>query len=108
MKIALLIPVYNEEEALPLFYEQLKETLGGQEREWEVIFVDERLSTVEAYTYMNAGDMKSGRRRSVIDAMSAQIILQSYLDSEKRKAEAGQTQKEKDAKSLLTNPKKEV
>ena len=86
-----------------VFAEKLSEKTGA-----EVIFVDERLSTVEAYTYMNAGNMKSGRRRSVIDAMSAQIILQSYLDSEKRKAEAGQTQKEKDAKSLLTNPKKEV
>lgn len=46
-------------------------------------FMDERLSTVEAYTYMNITDMKSRKRRSVIDAMSAQIILQSYLDRKK-------------------------
>ncbi len=42
--------------------------------------MDERLSTVEAYTYMNITDFKSSKRRAVIDAMSAQIILQSYLD----------------------------
>jgi len=60
-----------------VFAEKLKEATGA-----EVLFEDERLSTVEAYTYMNAGNMKSGKRRSVVDAMSAQIILQSYLDAE--------------------------
>ena len=49
----------------------------------ELAFMDERLSTVEAYTYMNITDMKSSKRRGVIDAMSAQIILQSYLDKKK-------------------------
>lgn len=46
-------------------------------------FMDERLSTVEAYTYMNITDLKSSKRRAVIDAMSAQIILQSFLDRKK-------------------------
>lgn len=49
-----------------------------------VIFVDERLSTVEAYTYMNITDFNGKKRREVIDALSAQIILQSYLDSQKK------------------------
>jgi len=47
----------------------------------EIVFQDERLTTVEAYTYMNIGNMKSGKRRSVVDAMSAQILLQAYLDA---------------------------
>ena len=69
------------------FAEKLSEATGA-----EIIFTDERLSTVEAYTYMNIGDMKSGKRRSVIDAMSAQIILQSYLDAEEnRKKRADNT-----------------
>ncbi len=51
----------------------------------EVVFVDERLSTVEAYTYMNITDFNGKKRRDVVDALSAQIILQSYLDSEKDK-----------------------
>ena len=49
-----------------------------------IIFVDERLSTVEAYTYMNITDFNGKKRREVIDALSAQIILQSYLDSQKK------------------------
>jgi putative Holliday junction resolvase len=61
------------------FAEMIKEAT-----ELEVVFVDERLSTVEAYTYMNITDFKSSKRRSVIDAMSAQIILQSYLDKIKK------------------------
>lgn len=51
----------------------------------ETEFVDERLSTVEAYTYLNITDYKSSRRRKIIDALSAQIILQSYLDAQKNK-----------------------
>ena len=50
-----------------------------------VFFVDERLSTVEAYTYLNITDYNGKKRRSVIDALSAQIILQSHLDSRKNK-----------------------
>ncbi|MBR5286022.1 MAG: Holliday junction resolvase RuvX [Clostridia bacterium] len=50
----------------------------------EVVFVDERLSTVEAYTYMNITDFNGKKRRAVIDALSAQIILQSYLDAQRR------------------------
>ncbi len=50
----------------------------------EVVFIDERLSTVEAYTYMNISDFNGKKRRKVIDSLSAQIILQSYLDSQKR------------------------
>ncbi len=54
----------------------------------EIVFQDERLTTVEAYTYMNIGNMKSAKRRSVIDAMSAQILLQAYLDAHPEKRES--------------------
>ncbi len=50
----------------------------------EVVFVDERLSTVEAYTYMNITEFNGKKRRAVVDALSAQIILQSYLDSQRK------------------------
>ena len=50
----------------------------------EIILVDERLSTVEAYTYMNITDFNGKKRREVVDALSAQIILQSYLDSKRK------------------------
>ena len=61
------------------FAEMISESTG-----LEVVFVDERLSTVEAYTYMNITDFNGKKRRSVVDALSAQIILQSYLDRERK------------------------
>lgn len=62
-----------------VFAEKLKEATA-----LDLEFMDERLSTVEAYTYMNITNFKSSKRKSVIDAMSAQIILQSYLDKNKK------------------------
>lgn len=48
-----------------------------------VEFFDERLTTVEAYTYLNITDYKSNKRRGVIDTLSAQILLQAFLDQQK-------------------------
>lgn len=42
--------------------------------------VDERLTTVEASRYLNATDTRGKKRRSVIDSLSAEIILQNTLD----------------------------
>ncbi len=53
------------------------------ELDLEIIYVDERLSTVQAYTYLNITDFNGKKRKKVIDALSAQIILQSYLDMKK-------------------------
>lgn len=39
--ISIVVPVYNEEEALPLFYEQLRETLTLLDRDHEVIIVND-------------------------------------------------------------------
>lgn len=47
--------------------------------------LDERLTTVEAYTYMNITETKGRKRRNVVDALAAQIILQSWLDMQKNK-----------------------
>lgn len=60
------------------FGEGIKEKTGI-----EPVYYDERLTTSQAYVYMNAGDMKSRKRRGVIDALSAEIILQNYLDSKR-------------------------
>ena len=40
-KISIVIPVFNEEEALPMFYGQLKETMTASGFPYEVIFVDD-------------------------------------------------------------------
>ena len=39
--ISIVVPVYNEEEALPLFYPQLREALDALGCRWEIIFVDD-------------------------------------------------------------------
>ena len=50
-----------------------------------IVFWDERLSTVEAHSFLNATNTRGDKRKSIIDTLSAQIILQSYLDSPKFK-----------------------
>lgn len=39
--ISVVVPVYNEEDALPLFYAQLREVLDTIDRDWEIIFVND-------------------------------------------------------------------
>ena len=50
----------------------------------EVVMQDERLTTVEATNYMLKADISRKKRKEKIDALAAAIILQSYLDKEKR------------------------
>ena len=47
----------------------------------EIIFWDERLSTVAAQKSLIAADVSRAKRRQVIDKMAAVFILQGYLDS---------------------------
>jgi putative Holliday junction resolvase len=56
--------------------EMLKSARGG----YEVVLWDERLSTVSAIGVLNATNTRGGKRKAVIDAVAAEIILQSYLD----------------------------
>lgn len=46
-----------------------------------VVLHDERLSTVEAERSLRAAGVTGARRRSVVDATAAQVILQSWLDT---------------------------
>jgi len=47
----------------------------------EIIFWDERLSTVAATRSLIEADVSRKKRRKVIDKMAAVFILQGYLDS---------------------------
>lgn len=49
-----------------------------------VILYDERLSTVQASRLLNETNTHGRKRKAAIDTLSAQIILQNYLDSRKR------------------------
>ena len=50
-----------------------------------VIYKDERLSTCEAERSLNESGMRFQKKKNVVDTAAAQIILQSYLDSERNR-----------------------
>ncbi len=57
------------------FCEQLKDLAGV-----DIIYVDERLTTVQAEKMLIEQNVRREDRKKVIDKVAATIILQSYLD----------------------------
>ena len=57
------------------FGNALKEASG-----LDIIYVDERLTTVSAESLLISADVRREKRKTVIDKVAATIILQSYLD----------------------------
>lgn len=58
------------------FAENLKSIYGG-----EIIFWDERLTTVGASRFLNETNTRGKSRKSIIDTVSACLILEGYLNS---------------------------
>ena len=50
-----------------------------------VVLFDERCTTMVAARILNITDTRGQKRKAVIDNLSAEIILQNYLDSQRRK-----------------------
>lgn len=48
-----------------------------------VVFWDERLTTVSAHRILSENNVRGKKRKSVVDSVAAEIILQSYIDSTK-------------------------
>ena len=46
-------------------------------------FCDERMSTMVAYRFLGETKTYGKRRKESVDAVSAEIILQSYIDKER-------------------------
>ena len=46
----------------------------------EIVFVDERLSSISAKKLMNAANRKKTKNKKFVDAAAAAVILQGYLD----------------------------
>lgn len=55
--------------------------------ELPVTLWDERGTTVTAHGYLNETNVRGRKRKAVVDAVAATVILQSYLDSRHKKAE---------------------
>ena len=47
----------------------------------DIVFWDERLTTVAAHKYLIEADMSRKKRKKVVDKIASVLILQSYLDS---------------------------
>ena len=71
-------------EALRLYdaLDQSKRDAGKYEI--PVVFQDERLSTVSAEKMLIEGNVRREKRKQLIDAVAATIILQNYLDKPKK------------------------
>lgn len=67
-------------EKIKAFAARLEELCGI-----EVELYDERLSTANAHQILNMTNTRGEKRKSIIDEMSACLILQSYLDRERAK-----------------------
>ena len=48
-----------------------------------IVFYDERMTTMQAYRVFDQTGAYGKRRRENIDTLSAQIILQNYIDAER-------------------------
>jgi putative Holliday junction resolvase len=57
----------------------------AEETPLEICFCDERMSTMEAYRFLSATETYGKKRKNVADTLSAEIILQSWLDRERNK-----------------------
>ncbi len=49
----------------------------------EIDFCDERMSTMLAHRFLDTSLTYGKKRKQVVDALSAELILQSYLDKER-------------------------
>ncbi|MCH5186002.1 MAG: Holliday junction resolvase RuvX [Oscillospiraceae bacterium] len=56
------------------FAEALKEIYDG-----EIVFWDERLSTVAAHNILNETNTRGKKRRQVVDTVAAAVILDGYM-----------------------------
>ena len=63
------------------FVKELAEEIRRAEPETEIVFWDERLSTVAASRSLIEADISRQKRKKVIDKMAAVFILQGWLDS---------------------------
>ena len=58
-------------------------SLLAEEISLDILFCDERMSTMEAYRFLSATETYGKKRKNVVDTLSAEIILQSWLDRQR-------------------------
>ena len=66
-------------EATYAFAERLKSYTNA-----EISFWDERLTTVAAHGYLSELDVRGAKRKAAVDAVSAELILEGFMNSIKK------------------------
>ena len=61
----------------------LGEAISNINAELNICFEDERLTTVMAHNVLSENNVRGKKRKDTLDAVSAVMILQSYLDKNK-------------------------
>ena len=61
------------------FADKLKKVYNG-----EIVFVDERMTTVGASQFLNVTNTRGQKRKDVIDTVSACLILETYMNKKNR------------------------
>lgn len=61
----------------------LGEAISNINAELNICFEDERLTTVMAHNVLSENNVRGKKRKNTVDAVSAVMILQSYLDKNK-------------------------
>ena len=61
----------------------LGEALKAEKPDLDIRFEDERLTTVMAHNVLSANNVRGKKRKDNVDAVSAVMILQSFLDKNK-------------------------
>ena len=60
-------------------------TLIQRLTEIPVVYWDERLTTVSTHRILSENNVRGKKRKNVVDAVAADIILQDYIDSRKNR-----------------------
>ena len=63
--------------------EQFIHKLKCKYNKLEIVYVDERLTTVAAHKTMNFLDVNKNKKRDIVDTISAVYILESYINKNK-------------------------
>lgn len=61
----------------------LGEAISNINAELNICFEDERLTTIMAHNVLSENNVRGKKRKDTVDAVSAVMILQSYLDKNK-------------------------
>ena len=69
----------NRAETVGAFIELLR-----AETDLAIDTMDERMTTMIAYRYLGASEVYGKKRKGAVDTLSAEIILQDYLDKERK------------------------